>query len=126
MIFEEEQANPNQIEIVTVERDTVCSIITENHPPNVNSWAAKAGKFQAVVEKPWPTATVTCPVYKTIKAVEFASFGDPTGFCGEFVMGKCDAPATKQIIEQVNLSFFFSAKHQLTQFLSLQKQTPQT
>ncbi|XP_027909930.1 beta-galactosidase 13-like [Vigna unguiculata] len=100
VIFEEEQANPNQIEIVTVERDTVCSIITENHPPNVNSWAAKAGKFQAVVEKPWPTATVTCPVYKTIKAVEFASFGDPTGFCGEFVMGKCDAPATKQIIEQ--------------------------
>ncbi|KAG2397979.1 Beta-galactosidase 13 [Vigna angularis] len=105
VIFEEEPSDPSQIEIQTVDRDTICSIITENHPPNVNSWASKGGKFQTVVENPKPTATVTCPTYKTIKTVEFASFGDPTGVCGEFVMGKCDASATKQIIEQANLSF---------------------
>ncbi|XP_047173043.1 beta-galactosidase 11-like, partial [Vigna umbellata] len=100
VIFEEEPSDPSQIEIQTVDRDTICSIITENHPPNVNSWASKGGKFQTVVENPKPTATVTCPTYKTIKTVEFASFGDPTGVCGEFVMGKCDASATKQIVEQ--------------------------
>ncbi|XP_068483389.1 beta-galactosidase 13-like [Phaseolus vulgaris] len=100
VIFEEERANPEKIEIETVDRDTVCSFITENQPPNINSWACKAGKFLSVVDKLAPAATITCPTYKTIKAVEFASFGDPTGICGAFVMGKCDAPATKQIVEQ--------------------------
>jgi len=111
VIFEEERANPEKIEIETVDRDTVCSFITENQPPNINSWACKAGKFLSVVDKLAPAATITCPTYKTIKAVEFASFGDPTGICGAFVMGKCDAPATKQIVEQANKPLIsFSAK----------------
>lgn len=113
VIFEEEKADPTKIEIQTADRDTVCSMITENHPANIKSWASKGGKFQAVVENPAPAALVKCPNHKTIKAVEFASFGDPTGVCGAFVMGKCDAPSTKQIVEQANHSFLSLQNTQL-------------
>lgn len=101
VVFEEEVANPEKIAILNVNRDTICSFITENHPPNVKSWSYKNNKFQSVVDNPAPEATLKCPNRKTIKAVEFASFGDPEGYCGEFTMGKCNAPDTQKIVEQV-------------------------
>jgi hypothetical protein len=36
------------------------------------------------------TATVTCPAGSTIEAIEFASFGTPSGTCGSFSTGSCD------------------------------------
>jgi len=100
-VFEEEIANPEKVEILTVDRDTICSFITENHPPNVKSWAVKSEKFQALSNNLVPTATLKCPNRRTIKAVEFASFGDPAGVCGAYTLGKCNAPSTKQIVEKV-------------------------
>lgn len=104
VVFEEEIANPEKVEILTVNRDTICSFVTENHPPNVKSWAIKSEKFQAVVNDLVPSASLKCPHQRTIKAVEFASFGDPAGACGAFALGKCNAPAIKQIVEKVELS----------------------
>ncbi|XP_057456552.1 beta-galactosidase 13-like [Lotus japonicus] len=103
VVFEEEVASPEKIAILNVNRDTICSFITENHPPNVKSWSYKNNKFQSVVDNPAPEATLKCPNRKTIKAVEFASFGDPEGYCGEFTMGKCNAPDTQKIVEQTCL-----------------------
>ncbi|KAG4973722.1 hypothetical protein JHK87_030543 [Glycine soja] len=100
VVFEEEIANPEKVEILTVNRDTICSFVTENHPPNVKSWAIKSEKFQAVVNDLVPSASLKCPHQRTIKAVEFASFGDPAGACGAFALGKCNAPAIKQIVEK--------------------------
>ncbi|KAL5129884.1 Beta-galactosidase 13 [Glycine soja] len=100
VVFEEEIANPEKVEILTVDRDTICSFITENHPPNVKSWAVKSEKFQALSNNLVPTATLKCPNRRTIKAVEFASFGDPAGVCGAYTLGKCNAPSTKQIVEK--------------------------
>ncbi|KAK7312254.1 hypothetical protein VNO77_36003 [Canavalia gladiata] len=104
VVFEEEAASPKSIIIITVDRDTICSYITENHPPHVNSWAATKSKFHAVVDNPTPAATLTCPDNKRILAVDFASFGDPLATtCGEYSMGKCDDPSTKQVVEQACL-----------------------
>ncbi|XP_020215011.2 beta-galactosidase 13 [Cajanus cajan] len=103
VIFEEEVADPGKITIQTVDRNTVCSIITENHPANVKSWATKKGKFQPVSDNLMPTAELRCPHLRTIKTVEFISFGDPAGFCGAFEMGKCDAPGARQIVEKTCL-----------------------
>ncbi|XP_027355010.1 beta-galactosidase 13-like [Abrus precatorius] len=100
VIFEEEVANPENVVILNVDRDTVCSFITENYAPNLKSWASKSGKFHAVVDNLKPAASIKCPNDKTILAVEFASFGDPSGFCGSFSVGKCNAPSATKIVEQ--------------------------
>ncbi|KAJ1411692.1 Glycoside hydrolase, family 35 [Sesbania bispinosa] len=100
VILEEEKANPGKIEILNVDRDTVCSFVSENYPPNVNSWVAKGGQFLANGNTPKTEASVKCGFGKKIVAVEFASFGNPSGYCGKFVMGNCDAAATKKIVEQ--------------------------
>jgi len=100
VILEEEQATPEKVEILNVDRDTICSIIGENYPPNVNSWVSKRGKFHPIVSTLAPQASVKCPRSKKIVAVEFASFGNPTGSCGNFALGNCDAAATKKIVEQ--------------------------
>lgn len=105
VILEEEIAHPENVEIVRVNRDTICSYITENHPPNIKSWSSKNQKLTPVAANLTPAAVIKCPNQKAIKAIEFASFGDPLGFCGEFIMGKCHAPSSKKIVEQVNLSF---------------------
>ncbi|KAL5561196.1 hypothetical protein UlMin_030943 [Ulmus minor] len=99
VVLEEEEANPKEIEILTVNRDTICSFITEYAPPHVKSWAREESNIRAVVDLQ-PAANLKCPNHKKIVAIEFASFGDPVGVCGNYFLGKCDSPATKQIVEQ--------------------------
>ncbi|KAK7258025.1 hypothetical protein RIF29_32405 [Crotalaria pallida] len=100
VILEEDEASPENIEILRVNRDTICSFITEKHPPNIKSWASKNMKLQPVVDRVVPGAVLKCPNHKKIEAVEFASYGDPEGECGSFKLGKCNAPNTKHIVEQ--------------------------
>lgn len=59
--------------------------------------------MRAVVENITSGAHLNCPGNKVIKAIEFASFGDPYGVCGTFAIGECNAPNALQIAEQVNL-----------------------
>lgn len=100
VVLEEEKATPEKIEILNVDRDTICSSIAENDPGNVNSWVSRHGQFHPVVNAVGPQASLKCPSGKRVVAVEFASFGNPSGYCGKFAMGNCDAAATKQIVEQ--------------------------
>ncbi|KAJ9189570.1 hypothetical protein P3X46_000845 [Hevea brasiliensis] len=100
IVLEEEPANPEKIEILLVNRDTICSYITEYHLPNVKSWARKDDKFKTVVDDVRPAAHLKCPNHKKIIEVEFASFGDPYGACGGFALGNCTSPLSKQVVEQ--------------------------
>ncbi|KAL9354243.1 hypothetical protein Peur_052213 [Populus x canadensis] len=100
VILEEEEASPEKIEILTVNRDTICSYVTEYHPPNVRSWERKNKKFTPVADDAKPAARLKCPNKKKIVAVQFASFGDPSGTCGNFAVGTCDSPISKQVVEQ--------------------------
>ncbi|CAN1307642.1 Beta-galactosidase 13 [Linum perenne] len=100
VVLEEEEANPNKIEILMVNRDVVCSEIPENHLPTVNSWARQHGKIIAVVDKVRAEAQLRCPFRKKIVSVEFASFGTPQGVCGSYSKGKCSSPLTKLIVEK--------------------------
>ncbi|BBG92356.1 hypothetical protein Prudu_000074 [Prunus dulcis] len=44
---------------------------------------------------------IKCPNKKKVVAVEFASFGDPpAGYCGSYVLGKCNSPVSKEVVEQ--------------------------
>ncbi|XP_047162343.1 beta-galactosidase 13-like [Vigna umbellata] len=100
VIFEEEPLAPVQVEILNVNRDTICSFIAENDPPNVNSWVSRRGNFHPIVPYIGPQASLMCAPGKKIMTVEFASFGNPSGYCGEYILGTCNAVATKQIVEQ--------------------------
>ncbi|CAJ1973023.1 unnamed protein product [Sphenostylis stenocarpa] len=103
VIFEEDITAPGQVEILNVNRDTICSFIAENDPANVESWASRGGNFSPIVAVVGPEASLVCTPGKRIVAVEFASFGNPSGYCGGFVLGTCNSAATKQIVEQACL-----------------------
>ncbi|XP_061989757.1 beta-galactosidase 13-like [Rosa rugosa] len=100
IVLEEEPAKPNSIEIMIVNRDTICSFITEYHPPNVKSWARENSLFRPVLDVVRTSAELKCPNYKKVVEVEFASFGDPVGSCGSYTLGKCDSPVSKEVVEQ--------------------------
>jgi hypothetical protein len=99
--LEEEKGNPKEMDILLVNRDTICSFITEYYPPHVRSWQRKDSKFRPVLDDVKPAAHLKCPHNKEIVAVQFASFGDPYGVCGNYFMGKCNAPVAKEVVEQV-------------------------
>lgn len=101
VVFEETGGNPSGIKVLTVNRDTICSIIAENYPPNVDSWKQSGDQLKAVVDGPKTESQLTCPGGKVIKSVAFASFGDPSGMCGTFAEGKCNSPNSKKVVEQV-------------------------
>lgn len=103
VVFDEEGGNPESIEILTVNRDTICSFVAENHPPNVRSWSIQNRAIKTTVDDLKPTARLQCANHKRIVAIEFASFGDPTGVCGEYLLGKCNSVISKKVVEKVSL-----------------------
>lgn len=100
VLFEETGGNPQGIEVLLVNRDTICSYISEAHPPSVKTWK-KDGDGMAVVEDVKSGAHLTCPDDKVIKSVDFASFGNPSGSCGNFVVGNCTSPNSENVVAKV-------------------------
>ncbi|XP_038887431.1 beta-galactosidase 13-like isoform X1 [Benincasa hispida] len=101
VILEEENHTPEKVEIVLVNRDIICSFITEYHPPNVKSWERKDKQFRAVIDDVKTGAHLQCPHDKKITSIEFASYGDPSGVCGNYQHGKCHSSSdTQKLVEQ--------------------------
>ncbi|KAL2937121.1 Beta-galactosidase 14 [Bienertia sinuspersici] len=103
VIFDEAGGNIDTVQIETVNRDVVCSYITEDMPPSVMSWKRDAHDAIVTVgdEEPKTKAILKCPKHKVISHVEFASFGNSRGVCGFFLLGTCNSPNTQKIVEQV-------------------------
>lgn len=100
VVLEETGGNPETIEILEVNRDTICSVITEYHPPNVKTWERKDDTFRAIFD-PVRAAHLNCPDDKIIGKVEFVSFGENEGACGYFQPGKCDSSKAHQVVQDV-------------------------
>ncbi|XP_059653985.1 beta-galactosidase 13-like [Cornus florida] len=100
VVFEETGGNPEGIEVLVINRDTICSFMPENAPADVDSWERNDNQLRTVVKELKSAANLTCPDDKLIKSVEFASFGDPTGQCGNYTMGKCNSPNIQKVVEQ--------------------------
>ncbi|XP_074325969.1 beta-galactosidase 13-like [Apium graveolens] len=100
VVFEEVGGKPENITIMTVNRDTICSLISEVTPPSVKSWERKENELRKVllVEDMKAGARLTCPDDKVIVDVEFASFGDPIGACGMFSLGTCHSPNSMSVV----------------------------
>ncbi|MCL7024181.1 hypothetical protein MKW94_007274 [Papaver nudicaule] len=100
VIFEEEGGDIDGVSIVLVKRDTICSFVSEYHPPTVKSWARKDAKITALKDDLKPKAHLKCPNYKTMASIDFASFGNPTGVCGMITPGNCTSASTQKVVEQ--------------------------
>lgn len=106
VVLEEElNKDPKGIEFMLVNRDVICSKITARHPPSAMLFERNSGDIMSMGEPEGmkPAATLRCPAPKKVTAVEFASLGDPLGFCGGFAPGNCNSPVSKQVVEKVLL-----------------------
>ncbi|KAL0356581.1 UNVERIFIED_CONTAM: Beta-galactosidase 13 [Sesamum calycinum] len=99
VVFEETGGNPRKIDILVVNRDTICSVVTEYHPPHVSSFDLKENKLRYNVN-PVKGAHLACPDKKIIEKVEFVSFGEADGACGAFIAGKCDSKKAHKLVEK--------------------------
>ncbi|MCD9642803.1 beta-galactosidase [Datura stramonium] len=100
VIFEETGGHPETIEVQTVNRDTICSIISENRPPNVKSFHRSGNNFNVIVEDLKEGAQLECPEKnQVIKQVEFASYGNPDGACGNLYLGNCTSPNSLKVVQ---------------------------
>ncbi|XP_065867178.1 beta-galactosidase 13-like [Euphorbia lathyris] len=103
VILEEERARPERIEILTVNRDTICSLIEENNEKSGRRQHRKIMQQKVVDRVKKEKAELKCPSHKRISGVDFASFGNPSGLCGEFVAGNCTSSSSKKVVEKMCL-----------------------
>ncbi|XP_010316701.1 beta-galactosidase 6-like isoform X3 [Solanum lycopersicum] len=84
VLHEELGGDPSKISFSTRSGQTICAHVSELDPPPVDTW--KTDKDQTSQE---PSLQLNCEQGWTITAVNFASFGTPTGDCGAFIEGSC-------------------------------------
>ncbi|KAK4437634.1 Beta-galactosidase 13 [Sesamum alatum] len=99
VVFEETGGDPRKIEILVVNRDTICSVVSEYHPGHVHSWDLKDNKLRSNMNTV-KGAHLACPDRKIIEKVEFVSFGEADGACGAFTAGKCDSTKAHKLVEK--------------------------
>ena len=103
VIFDEAGGDIGTVEIQTVHRDVICSIISEDMTAPVTDWEPKGNGIALAkgISKPQPRVVLKCPKGKIAKHVDFASFGNPYGVCGYYILGNCTSPNSVQIAEKV-------------------------
>ncbi|KAL2937117.1 Beta-galactosidase 14 [Bienertia sinuspersici] len=99
VILDEAGGNIDTVQIETVNRDSICTRISEDWPADVWSWKRKGNEIVADGD-PQLKATLKCPNDKVINRIEFASFGNPIGVCGLFILGNCTSPNSVKVVEQ--------------------------
>ncbi|CAN6485277.1 unnamed protein product [Victoria cruziana] len=104
VLFEETGGDPYKINVETAARDIICSFVSEGHPPHVKSWERKESQIRAIAtEDLKPMINLKCDNHKIIQSIDFVSFGNPLGICGNFTLGDCDAPSSRSVVEKACL-----------------------
>jgi len=97
-LFEESGGNPKQITFATKQIGSVCSHVSESHPPPVDLWSSDAESGRKV----GPVLSLECPYpNQVISSIKFASFGTPQGTCGNFKHGRCSSNKALSIVQKV-------------------------
>ncbi|XP_051147165.1 beta-galactosidase 14-like [Andrographis paniculata] len=99
VVLEETGGDPTKIEILLINRDTICSVIGDYYPPSVSSWELKKNQIRSTVDSR-NEAKLTCPDKKVVERVEFASFGNAEGACGAFKPATCDSAKVRKVVEE--------------------------
>lgn len=100
VLHEELGGDPSKISFSTRSGQTICAHVSELDPPPVDTW--KTDKDQTSQE---PSLQLNCEQGWTITAVNFASFGTPTGDCGAFIEGSCHWDVLSIVHQVILLAF---------------------
>ncbi|KAL8130681.1 hypothetical protein V2J09_019836 [Rumex salicifolius] len=96
VIFEENGGDPTNITFVLRQAGSVCSHVSESHPPPVDTWSSDQEKGT----KSGPVLSLECPSDdQVISSIKFASFGTPHGACGSYTEGKCKSSSALSHIQ---------------------------
>ncbi|WVZ01924.1 hypothetical protein V8G54_022730 [Vigna mungo] len=97
VLFEEIGGNPEQITFATKQIASVCSHVSESHPPHVDLWNSDAESGRTV----GPVLLLECPYpNQVISSIKFASFGTPHGTCGNFKHGNCSSNKALSVVQK--------------------------
>ncbi|CAN6337527.1 unnamed protein product [Urochloa humidicola] len=91
VLFEEMGGDPQQITVNTVSITRVCVNVNELSVPSLQS------------QNKEPAVDLWCQEGKQISAIEFASYGNPTGDCTNFGSGSCHAGSSESVVKQACL-----------------------
>ncbi|KAM7517217.1 hypothetical protein LguiA_006800 [Lonicera macranthoides] len=100
VLLEELGGDASKISLVKRTTTRVCADTFEHHPTIENFHTESSGetKMLHVVN-----VDLQCAEGQSITAIEFASFGTPSGTCGSFQKGVCHAPNSHAILEKAIL-----------------------
>ncbi|RDY09559.1 Beta-galactosidase 8 [Mucuna pruriens] len=97
VLFEESGGKPTQISFATKQIGSVCSHVSESHPPPVDLWNSETESRRKVE----PLLSLDCPYpNQVISSINFASFGTPHGTCGNFKHGRCSSNKALSIVQK--------------------------
>ncbi|KAK2380321.1 beta-galactosidase [Trifolium repens] len=97
VLFEESGGDPTKISFATKQIESVCSHVTESHPPPVDRWNSDTDSGRKV----GPVLSLECPYpNQVISSIKFASFGTPHGTCGNFNHGQCSSNKALFIVQK--------------------------
>jgi len=103
VLFEESGGDPTKISFGTKQIESVCSHVTESHPPPVDTWNSDTESERKV----GPVLSLECPYpNQVISSIKFASFGTPRGTCGNYNHGSCSSNKALSIVQKVLLYEF--------------------
>ncbi|GAB2277284.1 Beta-galactosidase 10 [Dionaea muscipula] len=100
VIFEEIGGNPTKIRFSKRETSGACILLSEDHPSSVESWSPATNESNNVKA----AARLSCPGDAHFSAVKFASFGNPVGSCGSYIIGDCHDPNSASVVEKLCLN----------------------
>ncbi|MED6122028.1 Beta-galactosidase 8 [Stylosanthes scabra] len=97
VLFEESGGDPTKISLATKQIGSLCSQVSEIHPPPIDMWNSDSESGR----RSGPVLSLDCPNPKqVISSIKFASFGTPTGTCGNFNHGSCSSNKALSIVEK--------------------------
>ncbi|XP_068653127.1 beta-galactosidase 5-like [Aristolochia californica] len=97
VIFEELGGDASQISLVKRSVSTVCADVSEFHPTLKNWHIESYGRPEEVHNA---KVHLHCSAGQTISSIKFASFGTPSGTCGNFQQGMCHSPNSYTVLEK--------------------------
>lgn len=109
VLFEEQEGNPEAITIAPRIPQHICSRMSESHPfPIPLSSSTKRGSQTST--PPIAPLALECADGQHISRISFASYGTPSGDCGDFKLSSCHANSSKDVLSKVCLTIHLVVK----------------
>lgn len=98
IVFEELGGDASKISLVKRSVSSVCADAYEHHPTTEN-WHIESDGESTMLHQ--AKVHLQCTAGQSISAINFASFGTPSGTCGSFEKGTCHSPNSHTLLEKV-------------------------